>query len=191
LEKKLKQQKEKMKNYKTLKEFEKFDIVDVEGHVGMKLKTMSVAVMPFTIDDNGMIDKIGLLKEYNPFREGDFSHTLITGTIDYEDDSLLYTAKRELKEEGGYEVPDNENLRWIYLGNFFPYKDSDRQVPTFAVDVTGVEPKEPQTDGTKKEELSKLEMIPSNNIMITEEMLPLSAFLRLFNYFYQKTIGNV
>jgi len=191
LEKKLKQQKEKMKNYKTLKEFEKFDIVDVEGHVGMKLKTMSVAVMPFTIDDNGMIDKIGLLKEYNPFREGDFSHTLITGTIDYEDDSLLYTAKRELKEEGGYEVPDNENLRWIYLGNFFPYKDSDRQVPTFAVDVTGVEPQEPQTDGTKKEELSKLEMIPSNNIMITEEMLPLSAFLRLFNYFYQKTIGNV
>jgi 8-oxo-dGTP pyrophosphatase MutT (NUDIX family) len=180
-----------MKNYKTLKEFEKFDIVDVEGHVGMKLKTVSVAVMPFTIDDNGMIDKIGLLKEYNPFREGDFSHTLITGTIDYEDDSLLYTAKRELKEEGGYEVPDNENLRWIYLGNFFPYKDSDRQVPTFAVDVTGIEPKEPQTDGTKKEELSKLEMIPSNNIMITEEMLPLSAFLRLFNYFYQKTIGNV
>jgi 8-oxo-dGTP pyrophosphatase MutT (NUDIX family) len=191
LEKKLKQQKEKMKNYKTLKEFEKFDIVDVEGHVGMKLKTMSVAVMPFTIDDNGMIDKIGLLKEYNPFREGDFSHTLITGTIDYEDDSLLYTAKRELKEESGYEVPNNENLRWIYLGNFFPYKDSDRQVPTFAVDVTGIEPKEPQTDGTKKEELSKLEMIPSNNIMITEEMLPLSAFLRLFNYFYQKTIGNV
>jgi 8-oxo-dGTP pyrophosphatase MutT (NUDIX family) len=191
LEKKLKQQKEKMKNYKTLKEFEKFDIVDVEGHVGMKLKTVSVAVMPFTIDDNGMIDKIGLLKEYNPFREGDFSHTLITGTIDYEDDSLLYTAKRELKEESGYEVPNNENLRWIYLGNFFPYKDSDRQVPTFAVDVTGIEPKEPQTDGTKKEELSKLEMIPSNNIMITEEMLPLSAFLRLFNYFYQKTIGNV
>lgn len=180
-----------MKNYKTLKEFDKFDIVDVEGHVGMKLKTMSVAVMPFTIDDNGMIDKIGLLKEYNPFREGDFSHTLITGTIDYEDDSLLYTAKRELKEEGGYEVSDNDNKRWIYLGNFFPYKDSDRQVPTFAVDVTGIEPKEPQTDGTKKEELSKLEMIPSNNIMITEEMLPLSAFLRLFNYFYQKTIGNV
>jgi 8-oxo-dGTP pyrophosphatase MutT (NUDIX family) len=191
LEKKLKQQKEKMKNYKTLKEFEKFDIVDVDGHVGMKLKTMSVAVMPFTIDENGMIDKIGLLKEYNPFREGDFSHTLITGTIDYEDDSLLYTAKRELKEEGGYEVPDNNNERWIYLGNFFPYKDSDRQVPTFAVDVTGIEAGEPQTDGTKKEELSKLEMIPSNNIMITEEMLPLSAFLRLFNYFYQKTIGNV
>jgi 8-oxo-dGTP pyrophosphatase MutT (NUDIX family) len=180
-----------MKNYKTLKEFEKFDIVDVDGHVGMKLKTMSVAVMPFTIDENGMIDKIGLLKEYNPFREGDFSHTLITGTIDYEDDSLLYTAKRELKEEGGYEVPDNNNERWIYLGNFFPYKDSDRQVPTFAVDVTGIEAGEPQTDGTKKEELSKLEMIPSNNIMITEEMLPLSAFLRLFNYFYQKTIGNV
>jgi hypothetical protein len=191
LKKKLKQQKEKMKNYKTLKEFEKFDVVDVDGHVGMKLKTMSVAVMPFTVDDNGMVDKIGLLKEYNPFREGDFSHTLITGTIDYEDDTLLYTAKRELKEEGGYETPDNENKRWIYLGNFFPYKDSDRQVPTFGVDVSGIEPGKPQTDGSKKEELSKLEMISSSDIMITEEMLPLSAFLRLFNYFYQKSIGHV
>lgn len=180
-----------MKNYKTLKEFDKFDVVDVDGFIGIKLKTMSVAVMPFTIDENGMIDTIGLLKEYNPFREGDYSHTLITGTIDYEDDSLLYTAKRELKEEGGYEIPDTDNEKWIYLGNFYPYKDSDRQIPTFAVDVTGIKAGEPKTDGTKKEKLSSLEMIASNNIMITEEMLPLSAFLRLFNYFYQKTIGNV
>ena len=188
--KKLKQ-KRKMKNYKTLKEFDKFDVVDVDGHVGLKLKTISVAVMPFTTDDNNMIDKIGLLKEYNPFREGDFSHTLITGTIDYEDDTLLYTAKRELIEEGGYEIPDSENERWIYLGNFFPYKDSDRQIPTFAVNVTGIKAKNPQTDGSKKEELSKLEMISSNDVMITEEMLPLAAFLRLFNYVYQKSLVNV
>lgn len=180
-----------MKNYKTLKEFDKFDVVDVEGKVGLKMKTMSVAVMPFTVDSNNIIDKIGLLKEYNPFREGDFSHTLITGTVDHEDDTLLATAKRELTEEGGYKTPEDENERWIYLGNFFPYKDSDRQVPTFAVDVSGLEASEPETDGSKKEALSKLEMMESNQIMITEETLALSAFLRLFNYFYLKTTGHV
>jgi 8-oxo-dGTP pyrophosphatase MutT (NUDIX family) len=147
--------------------------------------------MPYTTDENGMVDKIGLLKEYNPLREGDYCHTLITGTVDYEDDTLLFTAKRELKEEGGFEVPENQNGRWIFLGSFYPYKDSDRQVPTFAVDVTDITKTEPATDGSKKEELSTLEMISTNQIMITDETIVLAAFLRLFNYFYAKTIGNV
>lgn len=186
----LKQQRNEMKKFKVLGEYKHFDVIDLDGHVGIKMKDMSVAVMPYTVDSNNMIDEIGLLKEYNQYREGDFCHTLITGTIDYEDDSLLYTAKRELLEEAGFDTGD-DNQRWIYLGTFFPYKDSDRQVPTFAVDVTGLKASEPQTDGSKKEELSKLEMMPSNQIMITEEALALSAFLRLFNYFYLKTTQNV
>jgi hypothetical protein len=179
-----------MKSYKTLNEYPGFDIVEVEGMVGLKMKTVSVAIMPYIVDENRMITDIGLLKEFNPFREGDFCHTLITGTIEYEDDSLLYTAKRELLEEGGFTVPDSENDRWIFLGAFYPYKDSDRQVPTFAVDVTGLTQEEPKTDGSKKEKLSRLELIPTNNVLITEETLALSAFLRLFNYFYYKTISN-
>jgi len=178
-----------MKEYKVLSEYKYLDIIDINGHVGQKMKSMSVAVMPYTVDSNNMIENVGLLKEFNEFREGDFSYTLITGTIDYEDDSLLFTAKRELLEEGGFE--QTENIKWVYLGSFFPYKDSDRQIPTFAVDVTGLEQKEPQTDGSKKEELSKLEMLPASNIMITEEALPLAAYLRLFNYFYQASIENV
>jgi hypothetical protein len=180
-----------MKEFNTLQKFKNFDVIEIEGHEKIKMTKMSVAVMPYTIDENRLVDKVGLLREYNTLREGDYCHTLITGTIDYEDDSLLYTAKRELKEEGGFETPDNENERWLYLGNFFPYKDSDRQVPTFAVDVTGLEQTEPKTDGSKKESLSRLEMIPANNIMISEETLVLAAFLRLFNYFYLKTTGDV
>ncbi len=178
-----------MKEYKTLSEHKYFDVVDVNGHVGLKMKSMSVAVMPYTVDEAGMISKVGLLREFNEFREGDFSHTLITGTIDYEDDSLLFTAKRELLEEGGFDQTDS--IKWVYLGSFFPYKDSDRQVPTFAVDVTGLPQGAPQPDGSKKEELSKLEMISASEIMITEEALPLAAYLRLFNYFYQTAMNNV
>jgi hypothetical protein len=99
--------------------------------------------------------------------------------------------QRELTEEGGFTTPPEENSRWIYLGNFFPYKDSDRQVPTFAVDVTGLQKFTPEGDGSKKEELSELIMMPSNEIMVTEETLALAAFLRLFNYFYLKSTGHV
>lgn len=180
-----------MKEFKTLSEHRDFDVIDIEGMIGLKMKSVSVAVMPYTVDEHGLVSTVGLLKEYNPFREGNYCHTLITGTIEDEDDTLLFTAKRELMEEGGFKTPEQENMRWIYLGSFYPYKDSDRQVPTFAVDVTGMNKEEPTTDGSKKEKLSTLEMVPSNQILITEETLALSAFLRLFNYFYQKTTGNV
>lgn len=180
-----------MKEFKTLKSFKNFDVIQIEGHQKIKMKTMSVAIMPFTVDDVGMILEIGLLKEYNTLRSGDFCHTLITGTIDNEDEDLLSAAKRELIEEGGFTTPPSENERWIYLGNFFPYKDSDRQVPTFAVDVTGLPKLKPDGDGSKKEELSELIMMASNEIMITEEALALAAFLRLFNYFYLKSTGHV
>jgi 8-oxo-dGTP pyrophosphatase MutT (NUDIX family) len=159
--------------------------------VGLKQKTTSVAIMPYTVDEHGMVKQVGLLKEYNPFREDDYCHTLITGTIEDDDEALLFTAQRELKEEGGFEVPPNENNRWIFLGVFYPYKDSDRQVPTFAVDVTGLTQGEPTTDGSQKEQLSKLEFLPTNQIMITDETLALAAFLRLFNFFYAKSMGNV
>lgn len=180
-----------MKEFKTLKSYKNFDVIEIEGHQKIKMTSMSVAVMPFTIDDQDMISKIGLLKEYNTLREGDFCHTLITGTIDNEDEDLLSTAKRELTEEGGFTTPPDENSRWIYLGNFYPYKDSDRQVPTFAVDVTGLPKTVATGDGSKKEELSELIMMPSNEIMVTEETLVLAAFLRLFNYFYLKSTGHV
>lgn len=180
-----------MKEYKTLKSFKNFDVIEMEGHERIKMTSMSVAVMPFTVDDQNMLSKIGLLKEYNTLREGDFCHTLITGTIENEDDDLLSTAKRELSEEGGFTTPPDENVRWVYLGNFFPYKDSDRQVPTFAVDVTGLSKTNAAGDGSKKEMLSELIMMPVNEIMVTEEALALAAFLRLFNYFYLKSTGHV
>ncbi len=96
---------------KTLHSDKWFDVVEVDGFVGLKTKTMSIAVMPYQTDENGMIKSIGLLKEPNPFRQGGFCNTLITGTIEYEDDSLIKTAVRELKEEGGFDVSEEEQAK--------------------------------------------------------------------------------
>lgn len=180
-----------MKQYKTLFEHKYFDVVETHECVGLKMKSTGVGILPYTTDEHGMISEIALLKEFNPFREHDYCHTLITGTIESDDEVLLDTAIRELREEGGYTIPESELKRWVFLGVMFIDKYSDCQVPVFGVDITGITPTSPETDGTKKEALSKLELLPSNQIVITDEALALSAFLRLFNYFYIKTIGNV
>lgn len=180
-----------MKQFKTLSEYKYFDVVEVEGMTGLKMKSVGVGILPYTTDENGMINEVGLLKEFNPFREGDYCHTLITGTIENTDEALLETAKRELQEEGGYVIAETEMKRWIFLGVFFVDKYSDCQVPIFAVDVTGLQAGEVTGDGSRKEALSQLEFLPSNQIVMTDEALALAAFLRLFNYFYIKTIGNV
>jgi hypothetical protein len=180
-----------MKQYKTLFTDQWFDVVEVKGQTGIKTNKMSVAVLPYRVDSNSMISEIGLLNELNYFREGNFCQTLITGTIDYEDDSLLLTAIRELKEEGGFELSESDNDRWIFLGPIYPYKNSDQMIPVFAVDVTGLEQKDHVGDGTDKEELSKLEMVSVGNGIASDESLVLSSFVRLFNFMYAKTMDHV
>jgi len=179
-----------MKQHNVLFSEKFFDVVEVEGKVGIKNKHMSVAVLPYTVDDHGMVKEIGLLHEQNPFRLDGYCNTLITGTIEYEDDALLNTAKRELTEEGGITVPDEENSRWIFLGPVYPYKDGDRIVPVFAVDVTNLVQKEadPQSE---QEAASQLLFHPVTEGISSDEGLVLSAFLRLFNFMYAKSMNHV
>jgi 8-oxo-dGTP pyrophosphatase MutT (NUDIX family) len=179
-----------MKQHKILYTDKWFDVVDLEGHVGLKNKHMSVAVLPYTTDSNGLIAEIGLLHEFNRFRENDYCDTLITGTIDYEDDSLFFTAVRELREEGGFTLPEDATDRWIFLGPIYVSKNSDQIIPVFAVDVTGLPQQETTGDGSEKELKSRLEMVGVGNGIASDESLVLAAFVRLFNYMYAKAIGQ-
>lgn len=179
-----------MEKYNVLHSEKTFDVIETEGMVGLKSKTMSVAIMPYLVDAQGMIEKVGMLKEFNPFRAGGYASTLITGTVETEDDLLFETVIRELEEEGGYKVPEDQKERIIFLGAFFPYKDSDRMIPTFAVDVTGLQENEPTGDGSEKEKKSEFKMTMISEAMETSELLPLTAILRTFNYFIQKSITS-
>lgn len=179
-----------MKQPKVLFSDKWFDVVNINGQVGLKNKHMSVAVMPYCTDDNGIISTIGLLHEFNNFRENDFSDTLITGTIEYEDDSLLFTAVRELREEGGFTMPEDSLDRWLFLGSIYISKNSDQVIPVFAVDVTGLPQVETNGDGSEKEIKSYLEMVDVSNGIASDESLVLASFVRLFNYMYAKAIGK-
>jgi 8-oxo-dGTP pyrophosphatase MutT (NUDIX family) len=182
-----KHQENEMTEDKVLYENEWYSLVKRNTRTGIVHKYMSVAVLPFTTDSSGMIDKIGLLKEYNPFREDNYSMTLITGTVEGGDNDLIDTVVREMMEEGGFKVSKDDVDRFHYLGSQYLSKDDDKLLPVFAVKVNGIEQTEASGDGSEKEEKSELEMVDVKVIMETQESLALGAFLKLFQLFYSKT----
>jgi 8-oxo-dGTP pyrophosphatase MutT (NUDIX family) len=168
---------------KILFETPRFNVVKNIGKTGLEFKKITVGVLPYTINEK-LLSSIGVLHEYNSFREKEFCDTLITGTMDPEDATLLHTAIRELKEEGGFECTDVD--RWIFLGSFRVSKSSNEHCHIYAVDVTDLKAEKPVGDGSIQEEKSKFEMKGINDALLTDEALFLAAYLRLFDFFYQK-----
>jgi 8-oxo-dGTP pyrophosphatase MutT (NUDIX family) len=156
------------------------NVVEREGRIGIVPNFMNVVVMPFTSDENGLPLSIGVIKEKNPFRDGGISVCLITGSTDDEDPDLLSTAKRELKEESGFDVDDNS--RWYYLGSVTSSKFVDHEQPCFAVDVTDIQKGEAITDGTQEEREMEFKFIPANDVVKAKDIFIPGLFLKLFKF---------
>ena len=167
-----------------LYEAKRFDIVRRDTKVGMEMKKVTVGVIPYVVAD-GLLSSVGLLHEYNSFRRGKYCDTIITGTVDADDVDLLHCAIRELEEEGGFVVTDVD--QWVFLGGFRLSKGSNEEIQVFAVNVSDEEQGEAKGDGSKQEELSKLKMTQINDAILTDESLFLASYLRLFDFFYQKS----
>jgi 8-oxo-dGTP pyrophosphatase MutT (NUDIX family) len=157
-----------------------FDVIEREGNFGVKTTAESVIILPFISDDQGLPLMIGVLKEKNQFREGGYSLTLVSGKCEDEDPNFLETAKRELKEESGFDVEDN--AKWFFLGTVTASKFVDSEHPCFAVDVTGLSKGEAKTDGSENEKLSTFSFIPANDVVKTKDVFIPALFLKLFKY---------
>jgi 8-oxo-dGTP pyrophosphatase MutT (NUDIX family) len=168
---------------KILFETKRFDVIKSIDKIGIDFKKITVGVLPYTID-NSILSSVGVLHEYNSFREEKYCDTLITGTVDPDDLTLLQTAMRELHEEGGiacYEID-----RWIFLGSMRLSKSSNEYCHVFAADVTNIEIEEAKGDGSYQENNSKFKLTPINDAILTDEAIFLASYLRLFDFFYQK-----
>ena len=157
-----------------------FRVEERNGFTGMVPLFTNVVIMPFISDEQGLPLSIGVLKEPNPFRDGGMSISLITGTTEEEDPDLLSTAKRELKEESGYDVQDNK--RWFYLGSVTASKFVDHEQPCFAVDVTDVIKGEPNPDNNEKENLMEFKFISANDVVKHKDIFIPGLFLKLFKF---------
>lgn len=177
-----------MKNHKILYEDKTFSVVERDGMTGIVPADLSVVILPFERNQKGLMKSIGVLKEFNPFRRGGNSMTLVTGRTEDEDPHILDTAKRELKEEAGFDVSDSE--RWFFLGNLTTSKLVDMEHPCFAVDVTGLERNIPEGDGSEQENKSEFMMVSVSQALGSTDALIPALFIKVFKFIYGFDIGE-
>lgn len=154
------------------------EVIQNDNRLGIKQKDPSVIVLPYITDDNGNPKKLGLITEPSPIRDTKISYTVITGSPDPSDLDILATAKRELKEEGGYEVENTD--KWEYLGNIYTSKMVVNGNPAFGVDITGLEGNVPEGDGSENEENARFKLVPVSEAIGYDDALISCLFIKIF-----------
>jgi len=152
--------------------------------IGTRYKNDNVAILPYTTTEFGLIENIGLLYEFNAFRDDKYSWTLVTGGEDDSDETHLNTAQREFQEESGFLVEDAD--LWTYLGTVTTSKMIDYAHPCYAVNVTGIE-KGKEDKKSTAEKLSRFEFKPLSFAIRQNDAFILSAIMKFYIINYTQT----
>lgn len=150
--------------------------IEGKDYYGVYYDTDNVIILPYTSDASGIIQKIGLIKEINPFRKKNESLTVITGTEKDEDDTYIDIAKRELYEQTEYKVENNSE--WIYLGKLTLSKDVESDHPCFMVNFNTIE-------SELKDDTNKLSFLPISHIQESTDGILLSMVMKYLYIFNQ------
>jgi len=162
------------------------DVIEIDKHYFLVSKKHRVTVLPYAISTNGLLDKVGVVKDYNYVFE-DYDYTLINGYINQDDGTDLVAANRVLFEIIGINITDADD--WMYLGSLYNNLTSDSGISLYCVDVTQKEIQETK-DVEQDKKKTKFKMININTAITSDDTLLLASFFRLYNYFYVNTISK-
>lgn len=158
------------------------DVIEIDDHYYLVSKKHRVTVLPYTIDSRGLLDKIGVIKDYNYIFEN-YDYTLINGYISQDDGTNLVAANRVLFDVLGINITNADN--WMYLGNLYNNLTSDSGINLYCVDVSDKELEIKEEDAEDK---ADFKMIDSSKVITSDDTLLLASYLRLFNYFYVNSL---
>jgi len=167
---------------------EAFEVINIEGTYAVMNKHSAVAVIVYTLDEKGVLDKIGVVTEPNPHFLSKTYTGPVMGRVEIEDKSLLSRAKQETKEETGYDVKDHN--RWAFIGEMITSKLLPDPVYCYSVDVTGLEQGEITGDGSESEKTMKFELLDLNIASEINDTILQTCFFKLFNKLYKKEFDN-
>jgi hypothetical protein len=162
------------------------DVISVNDHYYLVSKKHRIAVLAYTIDTKSLLDKVGVVKDYNNISE-DYDYTLPHGYISQDDGTNLVAANRILYEIIGLNITDADD--WMYLGSLYNNLTSDSPIDLYCVDLTDKnipETEEVNADMNK----AKFKMIDCSFIITSDDSLLLSSYMRLFNFFYVNSLSN-
>jgi 8-oxo-dGTP pyrophosphatase MutT (NUDIX family) len=164
------------------------EVVSLDGYQAVKTNNSAVAVVVYELDENGLLDKVGLITEKNPhFKNGTFS-SLVMGKVESEDTSLFHRARIETLEEAGYEVEDPE--RWSFLGELYTSKIIVEPLYCYAVDITGISQGKINGDGSDQEKSLQFELVALSKIQEVNDSVFLSCVFKLFTNLYKNDLNN-
>lgn len=162
------------------------DVIELNDHYYLVDKKDKICVLPYTISTNGLLDKIGVIQDWN-YLEEERVLVLLNDYINEDDKTDLVAANRILFELIGTNVFEAD--LWMYLGSLYNNMSSDSPIKIYAVDISNVEIKADE-DVEEKEERRKFKLLDSNKVIQTDDILFLAAFLRLFNFFYVNSLDQ-
>lgn len=163
-------------------EFE--DVIEIDGHYYLLDKKDKIAVIPYTISSEGLLDKIGVVQDWNYVEEEEVL-TLLNSYVSSDDPTDLVAANRIFFEVTRINIKDAKN--WMYLGAVYSNLTSDSPIKLYAVDVTDIKIQEEAKESIQKK---KFKLMNASSVIRTDEVLFLAAYFRLFNVFYIKSLNK-
>ena len=160
-------------------EFE--EVLENNGHYFLRSKIDQICVLPYTISQDGLLDKIGVIENWNEIEKKNIP-TLLKGYLNKDDGTNLVGANRILYQISGSNI--EEASRWMFLGVVFNTLASESPLRIYAVDVSGVEIKGEEYI-QNEEDRKRFRMMPSNQVAQSDDLLFLGAFTRLFNFIFR------
>jgi hypothetical protein len=171
---------------KTVLEGKFEDVISIDEHYYLVSKKHRVAVLPYTIDTRGLLDKVGVVKDFNYIFEN-YDYTLINGYISQDDGTNLVAANRVLYEVLEVNLTNADD--WMYLGGLYNTLTSDSPTDLYCVDLTDKQIKETE-EVEQSINKKKFKMIDSSYVITSDDTLLLASYLRLFNYFYVNSLDK-
>jgi len=165
-------------------DFEK--VVKIKEHYYLESKKHKVVILPYAISSSGVLDKVGVVKDYNYINE-EYDYTLINGYINKDDGTNLVAANRVLYESIGLNVTNATD--WMYLGSLYNTLTSDSAIDLYSVNLTDKPIKETEEVQENQEKI-RFKMIDSSLVVTSDDTLLLASYLRLFNYFYVNSLST-
>lgn len=147
-----------------------------DGISAIRVENSSVAILPYTVDSSGSIEKIGTYSHRNPHFDGGSYTSVLLGDLQREDQSIFSRCVKVLTEKTGIE--NTERTRWSYLGEMNISIHHPDSVYCYAVDITDLDP----------DTASGFSLVPLSSLKKENDMVIQACFYRLFTTLYKKQI---
>lgn len=147
-------------------------------YIEQRPSSKAISILPY-IPVSGGDYKFVIRDNIIPPWNTEISHiTSITGTCEI-NETPLQTAQRELLEEGGLDLPEENiiGLDWLWVS-----KAENTKMFFFAVEVNDVKDLEPEGDGTYLENIANIKKVTKKTLLDSKDPTLFINYYKLINY---------